>query len=78
MEFIRVQAGVYAANCYIIYCEDQKEGIIVDPGGDADDIIAKIEELEWKVKYIVLTHGHGNHCGGEIVESLHKGASSSP
>lgn len=66
MEVIRIPAGIYAANCYLIYDEISKEGIIVDPGGDADDIINKIEELGLKIKNIVLTHGHGDHIAAVL------------
>lgn len=64
MEVIRIPAGIYAANCYLVYDEESKEGIVIDPGGDVDDIIAKIEEFGVEVKYIVLTHGHGDHIAG--------------
>lgn len=68
MQIIRIPAGIYAANCYLVYDEQTKEGIVIDPGGDADDIISKIEELGLKIKYIVLTHAHGDHIAG--VEEL--------
>lgn len=68
MQVLRIPAGIYAANCYLVYDEQTKEGIVIDPGGDADDIISKIEELGLKIKYIVLTHAHGDHIAG--VEEL--------
>ncbi len=68
LEVIRIPAGIYAANCYLVFDEQSKEGIVIDPGGDVDDIMAKIEELKIKIKYIVLTHGHGDHIAG--VEEL--------
>lgn len=72
MEIIKITAGVYAANCYIVYSKDTKEGIIVDPGGDAHVILDKIKEHELDIKYIVLTHGHGDHIGAveELKNSL--------
>lgn len=66
MKVIRIPAGIYAANCYIIYSETTKDGIIVDPGGDADIILKTIEENNLNVIHIVLTHGHGDHIGGVI------------
>ncbi len=74
MEVIRMPAGIYAANCYIVYDENVKEGIVVDPGGDVDDIINRIEKLGLTIKYIVLTHGHGDHIAGVKGLKNHTGA----
>jgi hydroxyacylglutathione hydrolase len=59
----KVPAGVYAANCYIIMDEETKETAVIDPGGDSDELFSAINELEGKVKYILLTHGHADHTG---------------
>lgn len=64
MNIYRIPAGVYAANCYVVFSDESNEGIIVDPGGDIDDIIKIIDENKVNVKFIVLTHGHGDHIGG--------------
>lgn len=66
MKIMRIPAGVYAANCYIVYSENTKDGIIVDPGGDVDDLMGFIERNNLKIKNIILTHGHGDHIGGVI------------
>lgn len=64
MKVVRIPAGIYAANCYLVYSENNKEAIVIDPGGDVDDIIAQIESLNLNIKYILLTHGHGDHIAG--------------
>lgn len=64
MELMRIPAGIYAANCYIVYSENTKDGIVVDPGGDADHILETIEKNKLNINHIILTHGHGDHIGG--------------
>lgn len=53
-------------NCYIICDEKTKELMVVDPAGDVDKIIEIINILEGKLKYIYLTHCHGDHIGGVV------------
>lgn len=64
----RIMAGVNAVNCYIVFDEETKEAIVLDPGGDVDDICKALNEFGAKVKYIMLTHGHFDHTTG--VEEL--------
>ena len=75
-------------NCYIIMEEKSKEAIVIDPAGEAEKIIEMINILGANLKYIYLTHCHGDHtgavnevknaCGGRILihriesENLHK------
>ena len=66
MKVVTIPAGIYAANCYLVYSENTKKAIVIDPGGDVDDIMAKIEELNLDIEYIILTHGHGDHIGGVL------------
>jgi hydroxyacylglutathione hydrolase len=68
MEIRKVIAGIYGANCYIVMDKKTKEAVVLDPGGDVDDIVKAIEVIGAKVKYILLTHGHLDHTSG--VEEL--------
>ena len=64
-------------NCYIIFDEKSKEIMIIDPAGDVDKLEEMIGILGGKLKYIYLTHCHGDHifgvtelknkCGGKIL-----------
>ncbi len=60
----RIQAGIYAANCYLIGCEKTKLATIIDPGGDVDSILQLLEKHSLQLHSIILTHGHGDHIGG--------------
>lgn len=66
MQIKRIPAGVYAANCYILMDEETKESAVIDPGGDADDLIKAIKDMGSKVKYILLTHGHTDHTEAAV------------
>lgn len=55
--------GMFEANSYITGCEEAKEGAIIDPGADALSILNKVKQLNLKIKYILLTHGHHDHIG---------------
>ena len=58
-----VQVGGVGANCYIIGCEETREGAIIDPGGGAESILRIVREENLKIKYIINTHGHIDHIG---------------
>ena len=51
-------------NCYIVFDEESKETMVIDPAGDVDRIVEMIEILKGKLKYIYITHCHGDHIGG--------------
>ena len=50
-------------NTYIVGSEETKECVIIDPGAEADRILEEVESLGLTVKYILNTHGHGDHIG---------------
>ncbi len=56
----------YQQNCSIVYDDETKAAVIVDPGGDVDKIGAAVEELGVRVEAVWLTHGHLDHAGGAM------------
>ena len=65
MKVSMMQVGPIGTNCYIL--EDGKKAAVIDPGDEADRILA---QLDVQVEYILLTHGHYDHTTG--VPELHK------
>lgn len=61
VEVKRVQTGQIQENCYIL--SNQTHCLIVDPGDEADKIIATVEELAVTPVAILLTHCHYDHIG---------------
>jgi glyoxylase-like metal-dependent hydrolase (beta-lactamase superfamily II) len=54
----------FQQNCAILWDDDSKAGMVVDPGGDVDKILAAIDKTGANIEKIVLTHGHLDHAGG--------------
>ena len=61
---LKVSSGIVeSTNCYIIQDEETKEAMVIDPGGEPEKIIEMLDILEANLKYIYLTHCHGDHIG---------------
>ena len=54
---------LFGENTYLIADKNTREGAVIDPGGDIKDLMKYIKENFIEVKYIILTHGHGDHIG---------------
>ena len=59
----KLVTGLFATNCYIVGSESNTEGMIIDPGDEAKEILRSVKDLELDIKLIVLTHGHFDHIG---------------
>ncbi len=70
MKYLRIVVGDFQENCYILFDDETKEAAIIDPGTDTFVIKSSIKMNNLKVKYILLTHGHGDHIGAveELIE----------
>ncbi len=53
-------------NCTILFDEETKNGVVVDPGGEVDRIRGTIDDNDISVEAIWLTHGHIDHAGGAM------------
>jgi len=57
----RLIVGQLQTNCYLVWDKITGEGVIIDPGDDAEYILNRIRDLEMKPLYILATHGHFDH-----------------
>ena len=53
--------GRLGTNCYVVACERTHQAMVVDPGGDLQDISSTLEEIGAQAQQIVLTHFHFDH-----------------
>ena len=56
--------GPLSVNCFILGCDETREGVVVDPGGDVERIIQAVSRHDLAIRYIINTHGHFDHVGG--------------
>jgi glyoxylase-like metal-dependent hydrolase (beta-lactamase superfamily II) len=56
--------GPLQCNCSVIACEDTKEAVVIDPGGDVDTILNLLKKHGFQVKYLLHTHAHFDHILG--------------
>lgn len=72
MNIKRIIVGPLEVNAYIVYTETvgEKEGFIIDPGGDATRLLDFLKAENIVLRAILNTHGHGDHIGA--VEAIRK------
>lgn len=63
MKLEQIIVGPLQSNCYIIYDEESREGMVIDPGDEAEKIVNSIEQKKLRISYIVCTHAHFDHIG---------------
>ncbi len=65
----RLVVGPLGTNCYVM--KSGEELAVIDPGGDAETILAEAEKLGGTVKYVIDTHGHIDHIAAnrEVLEA---------
>jgi glyoxylase-like metal-dependent hydrolase (beta-lactamase superfamily II) len=70
--------GMLGTNCYVVGDKDSGEAVVIDPGFDsepeAQQILDEIERNGLHIKYIVNTHGHPDHNGGNSILKNHSHA----
>ncbi len=72
MEVKKITVGMFATNCYLVFCPETLKGVVIDPGSDGNKILDKIKEIKLEINCIVNTHGHVDHIGanGKLKEEL--------
>jgi hydroxyacylglutathione hydrolase len=63
--------GLIQTNCYVVGCEQTREGVVIDPGGNPERILAVVERHSLAIKYVLNTHAHFDHtdANGALVEA---------
>jgi glyoxylase-like metal-dependent hydrolase (beta-lactamase superfamily II) len=64
MIFEQIKCGGDRNFAYIIGDEDSRKAALVDPAYNTKGILARTDELKLQVVYVINTHGHFDHAGG--------------
>lgn len=54
---------VLDVNAYFYISEKTNHGFLIDPGAEASTLIKEIQNNNWVIEKILLTHGHFDHIG---------------
>ena len=57
-------APPFMKNGFVIGCEETREGVVIDPGDDVEDLLDAVGTHGLTVRYILLTHAHLDHITG--------------
>src|SRR5215213_1347531 len=63
LEIEMLTVGPVAENCFLVRREGSERVLVVDPGEEAERILAKLEEFGGKPEAILITHCHFDHIG---------------
>ena len=55
---------MFGTNCFLVWDEESKEAMLIDPGDYKKAIARDIKDGGLVLKYLLLTHGHSDHYGG--------------
>jgi glyoxylase-like metal-dependent hydrolase (beta-lactamase superfamily II) len=66
--------GPVAENTYIVRAQGSDHALLIDPGDEAEVLIAAIDALGVKIDAILVTHTHFDHVGAVAALARHTGA----
>ncbi|HYC80200.1 MAG TPA: MBL fold metallo-hydrolase [Solirubrobacterales bacterium] len=74
IEVEMLTVGAIAENCFLARAEGAEKLIVVDPGDEAERILAAVAEMGGGVEAILLTHTHFDHVGAVTALARETGA----
>lgn len=57
-------AEPFMKNGFVVGCERTREGVVIDPGDEVEQLLEAVERHGLTIKYILLTHAHLDHITG--------------
>ncbi len=57
----QISVGPLQVLTYLVACPHTRRAVIIDPAGDEERVLTLIKEEDFRVEYILNTHGHADH-----------------
>ena len=72
MNIKTLPVGLIDTNCYFVHLPEKRQLYVIDPGGDAAEIVAVARSFDFDRVEILLTHAHVDHisAAGEVARAL--------
>jgi hydroxyacylglutathione hydrolase len=72
LRYLTCPVTAFAQNCSLLWEEESKDAVVIDPGGDLEELLAQVQALELTLREVWLTHAHIDHAGaaGELARRL--------
>lgn len=59
----RFTLGPLQENCYLLADDDSRRAVLIDPGDEAERLLAALAENDYLLDAVWLTHAHFDHVG---------------
>jgi hydroxyacylglutathione hydrolase len=71
IELEQIKVGFMDVFCYLIASPLTGKALVIDPAGNEDQIMERINLKKLNLEFIINTHGHGDHtCGNQRMQEL--------
>lgn len=64
LSIVAEEVGPLKVMTYLVACTETGEALLIDPGGPAPALAARLGTEGWQLRWIVNTHGHADHTAG--------------
>lgn len=61
VKLTRIITAPFQGNCYVLFCEETSEAVVIDPGGSRRRVLSTLEKTGAGSISIIFTHGHIDH-----------------